>query len=199
MARGFTCQNCKGAFETKTTRGPVPENCPRCKDELGKNHTGSSLVKVTAKARNALFQENIQKALDMRKRYHTWAQIAESCGYASEGAAHNAVKNAMQKRQAQINQTVDELRQQEQEHLEALTEKALEILERTHLVVNSGEVITYKGRELIDSGPALAAIKTLQQVSESRRKLLGLDSATKAEIGHTVKYSVEGIQAEDLP
>lgn len=197
MARGFTCQNCKGAFETESKRGPVPDYCTECK--TGNGQAGNSLVKVTAKARNALYQENILKALEMRKRYHTWAKIAEACGYASEGAAHNAVKNEMFKRQAIINQSVDELRQQEQEHLEALTEKALEILERTHLVVNSGEVITYKGRELVDSGPALAAIKTLQQVSESRRKLLGLDSASKAEIGHTVKYSVEGIDPELLP
>lgn len=135
----------------------------------------------------------------MRRDGHTWEQIAEACGYSSRGAAFTAAKHEIAIRQDQINETIDQLRQQELERLEMYSVEALKVLQRQHLVVNSGAVVVHQGVELEDDGPVLAAISQLVKVSESRRKLLGLDAATKSEVNGQVAFTVQGIAEEDMP
>ncbi|MFD4830149.1 hypothetical protein ACFWPV_09880 [Streptomyces uncialis] len=73
--------------------------------------------------------------------------------------------------------------------LDGLEAAALEVLAREHITVSHGKVIIVGDRPLLDDGPVLAAIDRLvkiedtrQRNSESRRKLLGLDSPIKADV-----------------
>ncbi|MGW8679649.1 hypothetical protein ACWGNN_01020 [Streptomyces sp. NPDC055817] len=72
------------------------------------------------------------------------------------------------------------------ERLKGLEDAARRVLEREHITVNNGRIITLDGSPLPDDGPVLAAIDRLikvedarQRNSESRRKLLGLDAPAK--------------------
>lgn len=44
----------------------------------------------------------------------------------------------------------------------------------------------------------LAAVNQLRAVSESRRKLLGLDAASKVDVNAAVKYEYEGVNTDDV-
>ncbi|MFE4671105.1 hypothetical protein [Streptomyces sp. NPDC056723] len=72
------------------------------------------------------------------------------------------------------------------ERLKGLEDAARRVLQREHITVNNGRIITLDGSPLPDDGPVLAAIDRLikvedarQRNSESRRKLLGLDAPAK--------------------
>lgn len=65
-----------------------------------------------------------------------------------------------------------ELRALELERLDALTIEAARILRTTHPLIAGGKVLA----DLTDDGPKLQAIDRLLRISESRRKLLGLDA-----------------------
>lgn len=135
----------------------------------------------------------------MRRDRHTWEQIAVACGYSGRAAAYSAAKREMDRRQIEVGETVDDVRQAELAHLEMLSDRGLQILATTHLHVSAGAVTHHNGRPMIDDGPTMAAIQTLLKVSESRRKLLGLDAATKAEIATQVSFTVQGIPEGDMP
>lgn len=76
-----------------------------------------------------------------------------------------------------VTPAAEELRQLELERLDRLTVAAVEVLERRHVTVSHGKIICGEdGRPLIDDGPVLGAVDRLTKLSESRRKLLGLDA-----------------------
>lgn len=139
----------------------------------------------------------------MRRDGHTWEQIAAECGYASRGAAFTAAKHEMALRQDQINETIDQLRATELERLEHYSAEALAVLQREQPMfdVNGAPRIGPDGEPLsqrIDA-TSLQAIDRLVKVSESRRKLLGLDAATKSEVSSQVAFTVQGIAEGDMP
>jgi hypothetical protein len=49
-----------------------------------------------------------------------------------------------------------------------------------------------------DDGPVLSAIDRIVRISESRRKLLGLDQPAKTQVSGGVTYEVVGINPDDL-
>lgn len=49
-----------------------------------------------------------------------------------------------------------------------------------------------------DFSGRIAALRTALEADKERRKLLGLDAATKTEIAGTVKYEVVGVNTDDL-
>lgn len=49
-----------------------------------------------------------------------------------------------------------------------------------------------------DFSGRIAALRTALEADKERRKLLGLDAATKAEVAQTVRYEVAGVDMEDL-
>jgi hypothetical protein len=51
---------------------------------------------------------------------------------------------------------------------------------------------------LADDAPVLNAVDRLVKISESRRKLLGLDAPAKVQSEGTVRYSIDGVNPEDL-
>lgn len=77
----------------------------------------------------------------------------------------------------------DELRKVQLERLGEMRLKALEVLERFHVVVSHGKVIRDDDDvPLEDDGPVLAAIDRLLRVEERIARLVGLDAPTRSEI-----------------
>jgi hypothetical protein len=87
-----------------------------------------------------------------------------------------------------------DLKALEAARLDMLWVKAMQVLSRSHVVVSHGRVVYMRepkingdgtkdvGEPLQDSGPVLAAIRELRFLSESRRKLFGLDAATVVQV-----------------
>jgi hypothetical protein len=122
------------------------------------------------------------QAARLRTRGLGFDQIATELGFASRGHAHNAVTRALL---ATLQEPADELRQLECERLDDLIRHAQRVLVSRHLQVSaSGKVATdpATGEPLRDWAPVIAAIRELRQLSESRRKLLGLDAPTQARV-----------------
>ncbi len=139
------------------------------------------------------------EALEMRRQGHTYDEIANTLGMLNARAAGFAVRTAMERRDHRMDMHVDEIRRQEQQRLEMLVTEAFGILQSTHVVTSGGNVVIHNGNVLIDHGPTLAAIETLRKLSESRRKMLGLDAATKLASEVSVKYTIEGISEDEMP
>lgn len=120
----------------------------------------------------------------------TYRQIAAELGYADHTSAMDAVKRALAAAPAEAGA---EARQVELDRLDRLVAKATQIMERVHLAYNNKGVVEWDGEALEDDAPALAAARLLQGLSESRRKLLGLDAETKVAVTGEVRYEVVGM------
>ncbi len=217
--REFTCRKCGSTEVAKTTRGPLPSRCSWCKATdpvnpqpptkqaraaadpvLSVPGIPDQLWPAAEATRGMVIYENqMAQALAMRLRYADWADIARACGYPNARSAFAAVQEAMKIRRDQLGQKVDALRDQELDRLDILSAEAQRVLDAEHLAVSAGRVVEHEGLPMRDHGPVLAAINTLTKVSESRRKLLGLDSAQKVDAAVTVQYTVEGIAEGDMP
>ena len=202
--RSFRCTGCLETFPA-AARGRLPTQCDNCIIAGGgrirrSTQTAETRQKVRSPNKTTLqVQQQALRALEMRRDGFTFEDIAEHCGYADRSGAYRAVKREQAIRQEQISQTVDELRQQELERLEHYSAEALKVLQSEHLLVQSGGVVLHGGQPMHDQGPILAAIDRLVKVSESRRKLLGLDAATKSEVNGQVAFTVQGIAEGDMP
>jgi hypothetical protein len=80
--------------------------------------------------------------------------------------------------------------------LDGLEAAAIKVLEREHITVNNGRIITLDGSPLPDDGPVLAAIDRLIKVEDARvrngealRRILGLDMPAK--VDHTVTETTQ--------
>lgn len=208
--RPYVCLGCGKRFTTLSKRGPLPKRCETCssgeQEKFGEIPALKSLKQWDAEITpaEAIAQTRASIALRMRRDYCTWEQIAEECGYVDAAFAKRAVIHEFNIRQEKNGESVTMLRQQELERLEKLGRHALKVLETAHYLVNAGMIVTHEGpdgirRPLYDDGPTLAAVKTLMQLSESRRKLLGLDAPQKVANEVTVKYTVQGIPESEMP
>jgi len=111
------------------------------------------------------------KALDLRKSGAPYRAIAAQLNI-SEKTAHQDVQRALRTLAELELASADELRTMELLRLDKLTLEAARILSATHPYVAGGRVL----HGLTDDGPKLQAIDRLLRISESRRKLLGLDA-----------------------
>lgn len=121
--------------------------------------------------------ENDAHAARLRAQGKTYPEIARIMGCA-QSTAHTRVWRAI--RAAPVEDGT-QLRDLELARLDELTAKAWEVLLADHPLVSNGR----RFDDLQDSAPVLAAIRELRHLSESRRKLLGLDAPVK----HDVKVS----------
>lgn len=131
----------------------------------------------------------------------TYEQLAERFGYYDKGDARKAVQRAI----ADVARpAVTKLIQAESDELDALYTEACAILQRNHVTVSHGKVITVRNpgtsedEPLLDDGPKLQAIQVALKVRESYRKLHGLDQPAKTEVSGGVKYEVVGLAPEDV-
>lgn len=127
----------------------------------------------------------------------TYQQVADALGYYDRGHAWRGVQRA---RTAILREPAEHLMQVEAERLDEQYVAALAILEREHVMVSHGKVIYDEGtgQPIPDDGPKLAALREMRQIRESYRRLHGLDSPAKVDVGGELKYEVVGITAEDL-
>src|SRR5207248_2507104 len=130
----------------------------------------------------------------------TYQQIADAIGYSNKGDAWRAIQRC---REAVKASAGAELVAAEAQQLDDLFVAALEVLERDHVVVSHGKVITMADEDgtekpLLDDGPKLAALREMRAIRESYRKLLGVDQPTLVAVSGAVRYEVVGVNPEDL-
>ncbi|HEY9353671.1 MAG TPA: hypothetical protein VIP28_10485 [Nocardioides sp.] len=130
-----------------------------------------------------------------------YEQIAKALGYAHRSDAKKAIDRA----KADVARpAVTKLIQTESEELDILYAEACAILQRNHVTVSHGKVITWlnpdtgQDEPLLDDGPKLAAITAALRIRESYRRLRGLDAEKKVSLDGSVRYEVVGVSPEDL-
>lgn len=129
--------------------------------------------------------ERDAQAARLYRQYRNYQRVADELGYGNKGNAWRAINKC---RDQVRKQAGEELIAVEAAELDQLYVHALEVLERDHVTVSNGRLITIHDDEtdrdvpLLDDGPKLAAIRELRNIRESYRKLYGLDAAAKAEI-----------------
>ncbi|WP_372352639.1 hypothetical protein [Streptomyces sp. KL116D] len=167
---------------------PKPED-PNARQRNGRGSFERSMDTVRRDAR----------AAELRADGLTYAQIGEQLGM-NKGDAYRAVQNA----KADVARpAVTKLIAAESGQLDDLYVMALEIIERNHVTVSHGKVVTMadeSGAEvpLLDDGPRLQAIQVALRVRESYRKLHGLDAEQKVNVSGAVRYEVVGVDPADL-
>ncbi len=115
-------------------------------------------------------------AARLRARGQSYRAIGEALGI-SQGSAHDAVQRALK---ATVQEAAADARTLELERLDHLQATVMDVLGREHVTVQLGKVIRGPGGETVpDDAVTLAAVDRLLRVSESRRKLLGLDAPAK--------------------
>jgi hypothetical protein len=127
-----------------------------------------------------------QQALDLRRAGVPYRAIGRQLNV-SEAQAHRDVHAALARLAELELESANELRTMELLRLDALSLEASRILSATHPLVSGGKVLSRftddgKAIGLTDDGPKLAAIDRLLRISESRRRLLGLDAPTAVDV-----------------
>jgi hypothetical protein len=138
--------------------------------------------------------ERDAEAARLRSRGLSYRQIAAQLGM-DVGNAHRAVQRAMA---AIVAEPAADAIAFELDRLDQLYRAALAVLEARHITVSNGRVVELDGVPLPDDGPVLQAIDRLVRISESRRKLLGLDQPVKAQVSGGLTYEVVGVDMEQL-
>lgn len=114
-----------------------------------------------------------KRAVDLREAGYGFAEIAEDLDVSVPYAwklYHDALK-------AIPVASVDQHRRSESARLEKIANKLTEILDGDHPLVSNGR----RFDDLTDNGPVIAAARELRQISESLRKLYGVDAPTRTQ------------------
>lgn len=122
--------------------------------------------------------ERRAQVVQMRGARLSWAEIGRRLNISGQRAGR-IYSEALA---AIPTQSIDEHRAEALEELDYLARKALEVLERQHVTVSNGHVVSLDGVPLEDSAPVLAAIDRLLRIQERKAKLLGLDAPSKHEV-----------------
>ncbi|MEV7895306.1 hypothetical protein [Streptomyces cyaneofuscatus] len=123
--------------------------------------------------------ERDARAAELRSKGWTYSRIAAELGFNHRADAHNAVKRVLKET---VREAGEDVRALELERLDRLEAAANEVLEREHVTVSNGRVVSLNEMPLPDDGPVLAAIDRLLKIQERRARLLGLDAPTKQAI-----------------
>lgn len=143
------------------------------------NDPGRSRTSQGRFARANAEVEHDARAAELRGQGKSYRAIARELGV-SVSSAHDAVMRAFRDT---LSEPAEQARAVELARLEEAHDAALAVLLREHLTVSHGKIIVGNdGRPLIDDGPTLQAIDRIRALSESRRKLLGLDAPQRHEL-----------------
>jgi hypothetical protein len=131
----------------------------------------------------------------------TLREIAEQFGYNDKSDARKGIERA----KADVARpAINKLIGTESQELDALYAEAVAILQRHHVTVSHGKVITWlnpetdKEEPLTDDGPRLQAIRVALDVRKAFQDLWGLKQPAKVEHSGGVKYEVVGVSPEDI-
>lgn len=119
------------------------------------------------------------RALELKAKNYTYREIAAELGIAVS-SAYEAVQRGLRRTVAPA---VEAYRDEEADRLEQLRREALELLLTEKFEVSAGRVTDQE-----DLGHKIAALQMLLKISESTRKLHGLDSAAKVTVDGGVRY-----------
>jgi hypothetical protein len=161
-------------------------------------------------------EERINHVITRRRQGHPFARIGDELGITRQGA-HDLYWRAMEARTAP---NVAAIRQEQNERLDMLHEKAMEIVNRKHVVVSGGKIvhettpvldddghartdengnlIVTVGEPLLDDGPTLRAIAELRALEAERAKLNGTYAPVQATINGEIRYEITGIDLDRL-
>jgi hypothetical protein len=165
---------------------------------------------VMARSRSTETRIRDAHALELRRQGLTYDQIAQVIAHemAEESAvtgeqprgytgvaAHHAVKRALRD---SYREQVNDATQLELERLDELIRQTIKILGARHYAFSAatGRIATMPDGSLMqDYGPKLQAIQVLKGLSESRRKLLGLDAPQRRVVEIITEDMVDGMIA----
>jgi len=135
--------------------------------------------------------ERVAEALKLAQQGKTYRQIAAALDV-SVSTAHGYVKDALA---AITKPAAEEMRSMEDMRLEMLWESLIEQLQPRVVEAfdEEGERVSI---EVYDEAPRV--IDTARKLSESRRKLWGLDAPQAVEGQFSVSYTVNGVDPKDL-
>jgi hypothetical protein len=134
------------------------------------------------------------QVLQARLTGATFEDIGRQLGI-STTRAYQLYTDALQRT---VKEPADRLRTLELQRLDQLQAAAVAVLRSRHVVIQGGRpVVDRQGRPYPDHGPVLGAITALLRISESRRKLLGLDAPAKVDAQLRAEvYSIAAIDEE---
>lgn len=139
------------------------------------------------------------EAIRLRTAGVPWEEIKDKLGYASKGAACTDVTRALEVARSELGESVEAMKQLELERLDAVHRVAMDVMGRDHVTVSNGRVMRDDdGVPLLDDGPKLAAGDRVVRVSESRRKLLGMNEPERTEVAAAVSFQYKFDGAEDV-
>jgi hypothetical protein len=141
------------------------------------------------------------KAAELRGQGWSFDRIAAGLGFASRGHAHDAVMRAY----AEIpTEAAEHAKRLDLERIDRLIEKAWEIMLRDHVTVSQGRVVGKQAgwqrddsgeilrdgdgapiplyEDVLDDGPALAAIREIRGLLERRAKITGYDAPARSRV-----------------
>jgi hypothetical protein len=141
------------------------------------------------------------EAAEFRGRGYSFQRIADELGFASKGHAHEAVMRAYAEIPSEASEQAKAL---DLERIDRLIEKAWEIMLRDHVTVSQGRVVgkvigverdeagapLFGGdgkpvliyEDILDDGPALAAIREIRGLLERRAKIIGYEAPARSRI-----------------
>jgi hypothetical protein len=125
------------------------------------------------------------RAAELRSKSMTYTQIAAALGLETATGAYHAVQRGIREIPTE---GAEEAKRIELAKLDTVERAAWTVLESLHYVViesgpNAGTFVyspATPDMPLVDDSPVLAAIDRIVKVSESRRKMLGLDEPRKS-------------------
>lgn len=129
----------------------------------------------------------------------TLQDIAHALGVTSKGTAHEYVQRGLRSVREATAATAEQARAAHRARLGYALEVATEVMGRDHQHVAHGKVVTGDdGKPVLDDAPKLAAAGKVKELSESLRKLDGLDQPAKVEHSGSVTYEVVGVDPTEL-
>lgn len=139
----------------------------------------------------------------------TYQQIADELGYSSKQHAHADVKKALEEYRKRQDLAAADLIAKHELILEQAIATATEIMGGEHYAHGNGKVVrrlvggsveegTDVWEDVVDRGPNLAAALAVTRISESWRKLKGLDAPAKtnATVDGTINYVINATPDE---
>jgi hypothetical protein len=151
--------------------------------------------------RTAASRRRDHEAAEYRGQGWSFQRIADELGFASKGHAHEAVMRAYAEIPSEASEHAKAL---DLERIDRLIEKAWEIMLRDHVTVSQGRVVgkvtgverdgngdpLFDGdgkpvliyEDILDDGPALAAIREIRGLLERRAKIIGYEAPARSRI-----------------
>lgn len=129
----------------------------------------------------------------------TFQEIADALGVVSKSNAYYYVQRGLRATREHTAIVTEQARAAHRGHLGYALEVVTEVLGKEHPHISQGRVMKDSdGTPIYDDAPKLAAAGKIKELSESLRKLDGLDAPAKVEHSGGVTYEIVGVDPQDL-